>query len=142
MADITLSIAQNNALAPVLKAMESMIPWGSPKGRYVASKASDHSIPPFEAHAKQERTLIERVSIKDEKGNTLFTPLGNNQFKYEVQPELKEEYDAELKEMSAGEVVLRGARAITRAELGALPITVAQERILVSVGLLVDEEPA
>ena len=140
--DITLTVLQNNTLAPVLQAIAPMVPWGSPKGRYVASKASDHSLPPYEAHLAQERKLIERVSIKDEKGATIFTPLGPGKFHYEVQPELREEYEAELADMNTGTVVLRGARAITRAELGALPITVEQERVLVSVGLLEDAEPA
>jgi hypothetical protein len=77
-----------------------------------------------------------------EDGQPVLKPMGNGQFHFEVQKELQEEYTAAMQELLGGEVVLRGARAITRAELGALPITVAQERILVSVGLLVDEEPA
>lgn len=141
MPDITLTTAVNNDLAPVLAGIATLTPPPNPKGRYVLMKALDHSQPAYQEFAKREQALVARVAVRDEKDQPVLKPLGDGRSTFEIQPELREEYAAEMKELLEGTVILRGARAVTRAELGACPITIAHERVLVSVGLLVDEAP-
>ena len=140
MPDLTISVEQNLKLAPALQEIGPLKP--PPKARYVLGKASDSSLPPYEAYSKAEQKLVQRVAVQDKDGNPILRALGNGQAHFDVQKELQEEYDTEMKELKSGDVILKNVRCITRAELGQCPITVDQERILVQVGLLEDSEPA
>ena len=143
MPDLTIPMDLFVVLAPALVEINTLKPPPSPKGRYVLQKALDLSEKPLAEVQKAEQALIRRGAVKDDTGNVLYTPTGKpGELRFEWMPELHEECEAERAALMAALVTLTGLRAITHAELGACPITGAQERLLIKVGLLEDAEPA
>ena len=142
MPDMTMSTDQLIALAPVLAEIETLTPPPTAKGRYALAKASAKVGPAFKLYAEQEQKLVARVAVKDDKGNPKMRDLGNGRAQFDVAPEFKDEYAQEMAELKSEPVVLEGVRAVTHAELGVCPLTVAQEKVLIASGLLEDKEPA
>jgi hypothetical protein len=142
MPELSLTTDQLIALAPVLAEIENLSPPPTAKGRYALAKASAKAGPAFKLYAEQEQKLVARVAVKDKDGNPVLKDLGNGQAHFEVLPEFKDEYAKEMADLKAEPVVLEGVRAVTHAELGVCPITVAQEKVLIASGLLEDKEPA
>ena len=141
MPDITVPMDLFIALAPALGDINTLKPPALPKGRYVLQKALDQCETPFTAFQKWEQAFIKRVAVCDaESGEPILKPLGNG-FHFDYNPDVKAEAEAERAEKFATPVVLAGLRMITHAELGNCPITGAQERLLIKVGLLEDSEP-
>lgn len=141
MPELTLTTDQLTQLAPVLAAIENLSPPPTAKGRYALAKASAKVGPAFKLYVEQEGKLVARVAVKDEKGNPILKDLGNGQAHFEVAPEFKDEYAKETADLKSEPVILDGVRAVTHDELGACPITVAQERVLIACGLLEDKDP-
>ena len=81
--------------------------------------------------------MLDDFATVDGEGVPIFHLNPNGSKSFSVRPEKMEEWLA----IQSTEVVLPGARQITRAELGACPITIDQEMVLVSCGVLADEEP-
>lgn len=142
MPDLTISTHQLIELAPVLSAVEQLSPPPTAKGRYALAKASAKVGPAFQLYAEQEQKLVQRCAVKDKDGKVAFRPAGNGLQGFDLLPELRDEYNAEVKALKDEDVVLQGVRMITHAELGQCPITAAQERVLMECGLLDDVEPA
>lgn len=139
MSDITLKTGQLRDTLVALAGVAPLSPPPSPKGRYWLGKALDKIEGEFKTFEKVRGALMDDHAERDEKGaKVTFTPPGGvEQYKMKDQAV----YDAAYAEIAAQEVVLTNCRQITRAELGACPITVQQERQLMAVGLLEDKEP-
>lgn len=142
MPDITLTTDQLIELAPVLSEIEHLSPPPTAKGRYALAKAAAKVGPAFKLYAEQEQKLVARVAVKDKDGNPALQDMGNGKAHFEIAPEFRDEYVKEMAELKSEPVVLEGVRAVTHAELGACPLTVAHERILIAAGLLEDQAPA
>jgi hypothetical protein len=142
VSDITITTAQLKALAPALAGILQLSPPPTAKGRYALAKAGAKVDPAYKLFGEQDSALAARVAVKDKDGNPIIRDMGNGLAGFDVRPDAKEEYQAEMKALLEEEVVLSGVRQITHAELGACPITAQQEMVLIDCGLLEDKEPA
>ena len=138
MADLTITAAQLTPLATVLSAMTGLTPPPNPKGRYVLGKLTPLVIGEQQKHELAIAPMLDDFATVDEDGVPIFHLNPNGSKSFTVRPEKMEEW----LEIQATIVTLPGIRQITRAELGACPITIDQEMVLVSCGVLEDAEPA
>lgn len=144
MPEIVVKSVLIQELAGALAGVEILSPPPTPKGRYAIGKASDAAQPAAQRYTKERAALLEKHAKRDEKGAAVRQRFGDNGFQYDLGRGFgatTPEFDAELDAMNDEDVVLSGCRMITHAELGACPITAAQERVLIKAGLLDDKEP-
>lgn len=124
--DLQLALCGNHTLQGV----EVLSPPASPKGRYVLAKATDAVLSALKPYEKTRLALVEQHADK-----TKTSAPGTVQLKDVAA------FNKELEPILDEPLTLAGVRQITRAELGACPITAFQERVLVKCGLLEDREP-
>ncbi len=147
MSDIGLSVKASlvPALDVALGGIFPLSPPPTPKGRYALSRAAKVVGPAHQLYQEQKLALLNEHAIKvDGKPvtQTIQTATGQaTQFDmgrgFGV---VTEAFTAALKELNDEDIPLTGCRMITHAELGACPITVAQETALLGI-LLIDAEP-
>lgn len=142
MPDLTLTTGQLAALHPVLIALDTLTPPPTPKGRYVLSKAATQVAAEHTAYQKVVLEFLKTVVTRDEKDEPIFTPTDAGGVSFTIAPEKLADYQSGIAGLADEPVTLTGVRQITHAELGACPITVEQERVLIAAGLLEDAEPA
>lgn len=130
MADLTITTEQLTRLYPVYQAMGALtLPTAN--GRYVVIRASEKVEAAIKPVAIAESELTQRCQVP---GSARTLP--NGQQAFTVKPELAEEHATQRAALLAEPVTLSGVRALTRAELGECPITVAMDRALVECHLL------
>lgn len=142
MSDLTMTTATLTTLHPVLVALDTLTPPPTAKGRYVLSKAAAKVATEHTLYEKALMDFLKTVVTTDDKGEPLFTPAAEGRgVTFSIAVEKVEEYRVGMEGLANEPVVLAGVRQITHAELGACPITVEQERVLIAAGLLEDAEP-
>lgn len=137
-----LTIERLLIVYPVLAAVGDLTPPPTPKGRYVLGKALEKAIEEKTRYEKAYMKFAEGVVTQDAVGKPIFNQTANGQVSFTVRADKREEHTQWIEETQSEVVTLAGVRQITNVELGVCPITVAQCGILVSCGLLQDEEPA
>lgn len=137
MADVTVANSRLSALAQVLSQVAVLTPPPAPKGRYVLSKATPKVIKEAQAHEAAVTPLLDDFATCDAEGTPIFVDLPGGGRSFAIRSEKQAEWNAIQDEL----VTLAGVRQLTRAELGACPITVQQEMVLIECGLLEDAEP-
>lgn len=143
MPEITVKAALIFALSETLAQVSVLEPPATPKGRYALSKALDAAVPAGQRYQKEKLALLTKHAKKDgnnlpvtqQYGNVIAFDFGEG---FGVTPS---QAQTEIDQMNDEDVTLSGVRMITHAELGALPITAAQESVLIKAGLLEDREP-
>lgn len=139
MSDLHLVTGQLADAAACLQQIEPLTPPPTPKGRYVLAKASEKIAAEAASFGKRFKAFLDGAVTKDDEGKPIYaTGAAPGQMTFTVLAEHTDAYT----EINAEPVVISGLRQITRAELGACPITIQQERVLVAIGLLEDAEPA
>lgn len=118
-----------------LQGIELLTPPPSPKGRYVVAKAVDSVMSALKTYDKARAGLVDQYVEKDDKGVPVAAGPGQVKLRDAVG------FNRDIESVLDEPVTLAGLRQITRAELGACPITAFQERVLVKCGLLSDQEP-
>lgn len=141
MSDLTMTTATLTTLHPVLTALDGLTPPPTPKGRYVLSKAAGKVAAEIEVYQKALSAFLKTVVTQDDKGEPIFTPVESGGVSFQIAADKIEEYRTGMTGLAEEQVTLAGVRQITHAELGACPITVEQERVLIAAGLLEDAEP-
>lgn len=139
MADITIKTGQLRDTLVVLVGLAPLSPPPSPKGRYWLGKALDKIDGEFKTFEKVRGALMDEHADRDERGKPVTYIAASGAASIRMRDQAA--FDAAYAEIAAQDVVLTNCRQITRAELGACPITVQQERQLIAVGLLEDKEP-
>lgn len=135
MADLTLTTSKAVDLYMALKGVDDLTPPMTPKGRYVLAKAMLQLEPIVVAYEKARNAAAMSFAKRDEAGKVV--SLAEGRVALEDPEGFTEAHEALL----AKEVTITGTRLVTRAELGACPITQKTERVLLGV-LLDDVEPA
>lgn len=138
MSDLTITVAQLQPLATVLSAIATLSPPPKPKGRYVLTKALPTVVAAYQRHETSLAPMLDDFATQDAEGKPIFHAKPDGSRTFAIRPEKVEEWTA----IQAETVTLEGVRMITRAEFGDCPVTVDQEMVLVSCGLLEDAEPA
>lgn len=138
MADFTFATRRLVALVPALQQIATLSPPPSAKGRYALAKILAKAEPAYAVYQKEALALVERLAPK---GGVRPGKLPDT-IEFDLVPDQQPTFRAESEALLDEEVVLEGIRAITHAELGSCPITIAQERVLIECGLLDDVEPA
>lgn len=131
-----LTAKQTAELAQTLTAVLALTPPPSPKGRYALARWGIATEAPAASYSKKMGALIDAVaapeSIKQHVGGLTFD------FK---DADTRALYTTECAVIDAEIVTLSGVRVVTHAELGACPITGAQEKMLMQCGVLEQIEP-
>ena len=142
MAELTIIAKQLEALSTTLSELESLTPPPAPKGRYVLAKIGTKVTAEYEIFKTSFKKFLDEMVTTDEDGKPKYddgpTPASVT---FTIKPDKIAEYTEGLAAMLNESVVLTGTRAVTHAELGACPITIGQEKILIACGILIDEEP-
>jgi hypothetical protein len=142
MAELTIIAKQLEVLSTTLLELESLTPPPTPKGRYVLAKIATKVTTEYEIFKKSFKKFLDEMVTTDEEGKPKYdvgpTP---NSVMFTTKPDKIAEYTEGLDAMLSEPAVLTGTRAITHAELGACPITIGQEKVLIACGILIDEEP-
>lgn len=142
MADLSFSTKLLVDLAPVLSALDTKEPPPEPKPRYVLGKAVDGVDRLLATFNKARQKHTDTFCVKDENGKPVYRPGDTpNTVQFDIIKGQESAYSDGLVAMMEEPVTLSGARCITRAEMGAFPLTVQQERVLIACGLLQDCEP-
>lgn len=137
MSNVTVANSQLNALAQVLAQIAVLAPPPEPKGRYVLAKVTPKVIKAAQEHEVALTPLLDTFATCDADGKPIYTELPAGGRAFSIRAEKQAEWSAIQNEVAD----LAGVRQITRAELGACPITIQQEILLVACGLLEDAEP-
>lgn len=143
MPDLTIKAGKLEALANALMAVLPLTPPATPKGRYALARAHNAVAPCAALFADQKRHLLEKHAKRDEQGQPVIEDLGNGAYAYDLGLGIGRTtpaFDADFAALKDEDVTVSGVRAITHAELGACPITAAQESVLLGL-FIVDEEP-
>lgn len=129
MPDQTITTEQLVRVAPHVAAFSGLaLPTAT--GRYVVIRQLEKveaAVKPFSA---AEMDLIDRIAVPGSKKQV------GQSITFDIKPDAREEYTTQRAALFAEPVTLTGVRALTRAELGETPITVAADRVLVECGLL------
>ncbi len=143
MSDTTIKAAQLETLNTALLGVFPLTPPPTPKGRYFLSTAAGIIGPSTTTYQQNKQALIEKWAKRDDEGKLISVvntdALGRKVATFPLTDAVA--FAAELKEIDDIDIVLTGVRVITHAELGACPITVAQETALRGI-LLEAVEPA
>lgn len=138
MAEITIPSGTLHNVANVLAAMASLTPPPEPKGRYVLARALPAIQKAAEEHGKAFTEFLQGAATKKDDGTPNITAHDNGTLSFVIASEHLEAY----RDIQSLPTAIPGVRMITHAELGACPITIEQEAVLITAGLLADEEPA
>jgi hypothetical protein len=142
MAELTIIAGQLEALSTTLSELESLTPPPAPKGRYVLAKIGTRVTTEYEIFKTSFKKFLDEMVTTDEEGKPKYDAgLTPDLVTFTIKPDKIVEYTEGLAAMLSESVVLTGTRAVTHAELGACPITIGQEKVLIACGILIDEEP-
>src|ERR1043165_6698058 len=143
MPDLTKPTDKILGLANAFAGIGTLSPPPTPKGRYVWARALPQIQHAAAIYYGEERKLIEEHGKRDDAGKLvvrdIVLPNGEKGQSYDLKD--APAFNAAKQSLLDEPVTLTGVRPITRAELGACPITVQQEAWLVAGGLLEDTEP-
>lgn len=143
MPDISIKAELVVMLGEVLAGATNLSPPPTPKGRYALSKAAIALGKHPQLYQDQKKALLEKHAVLVD-GKPSSKELAPGVLQFDMGKgfgNTTPEFDADLKELNDEEITLSGVRQITHAELGACPITAAQEAVLIRAGLLEDREP-
>lgn len=136
MADLTVSTDRLIRIWKGCLGVDELSPPMAVKARYVIAKAMGHMEDLVKKHDKAHDALARSCAKRDDKGKLIRQGGG-----FAIDPDAVDTYTEELQKLLDVEVVLPGVRLITRAEIGACPITQMTERHLLGF-LIEDVEPA
>ena len=142
MAELAIIAGQLEALSTTLSELESLTPPPAPKGRYVLAKIGTKVTAEYEIFKTSFKKFLDEMVTTDEEGKPKYDAGPTSaSVTFAIKPDKIVEYTEGLDAMLSEPVVLTGTRAVTHAELGACPITIGQEKVLIACGILIDEEP-
>lgn len=117
----------------------SLTPPPAPKGRYAFGRQAEKIEREIQGWEKARIALNERHCRRDADGKPVMIDVPGGQ-KYDLGDNLVA-FNTELEQMGEEPITLTGVRMVLHAELGDCPLTVQQERVLITAGLLDDKEP-
>lgn len=136
-------ILPGDKVLPVAAALERVLavtPPPTPKGRYALAKGADALAGPAKRFATEDLRLLTEYAARNPDGTAAVVAQGDGTVRATLDPARRAEFEAARADLYSEPVVLTGVRAITHAELGACPITGADERTLLGL-FLEDQEP-
>ncbi len=141
---LTIKPSQLVPLNAVLGGLFQLQPAPNAKGRYILARAVPTVGPALKIYTDQKLALLQLMAIKDVEGEPVSRDTGGGNIQFDLGNGFGNstpEFDAALKAIDEEVITLTDCRTITHAELGACPITVQMEAVLIDCGLLENKEP-